>query len=997
MKNKRLPALILAVLLAAALVVPCVYAEGRIVHIGTADSLRSLAQKCRLDSYSRGITVVLDADIDLANEPFEPIGTFGGTFIGNGHTIYNFTPATDGTHQALFRYVQPTGMVRNLNVTGTVNPENIRTQVGGVVATNYGTVAACSFTGEVRGLEMVGGVVGENEGLVLDCKCYGTVAGKRHTGGIVGYNTGYIKSCENFASVNITIETEGINIDDIDITDLSILPVVTAKDENTVTDSGGVVGLSTGIVECCTNNGTVGYPHFGYNVGGIAGRHSGFISDSVNNGYICGRKDIGGIVGQMEPFMILTATDSLVKELDLLAQSIDVAMTHLDENSDTTSTAMGALSENADSAYFDALEMDKNSEDPIVQYDEEDKASGIDVDAAKDKAEEIGDWGKDRYDEFTERAGDQAMDDVEAAIDEKDTGKITEEDWGNIGDAGTSLIDDARQRIEERKEKSAEELAEESGNSVEYERAASSLTNDMENMAINIDELNRALSNSTSQLAQDIKVVNYHFHKCATILSNILGGKRVIYQDISDEDTVEMTDGKVYACTNYGGIDGDIGIGGIGGDMGIELDYDLEGTILSEIESDDLFTNTYETRCVARGCVNDGSVSGKKHYIGGIIGYTELGSVIECEGYGSVASTDGNYVGGVVGRSDTVVRSCSALCEVSGFQYVGGVVGSGIKVSDCLSRVEVSGRACVGAIAGYADVRARDEVAENDTTPRELLEHVRGNVFVSDTLGGIDGISYGSKAEPLSDEEFMELENLPIRFKELTVIFTADGAEVAEVKGMFGEPLDEKYIPEVPEKAGFTGYWPECDLTELRSDLTLDAQYFANQSSLASENVRPGSPQSILLLQGSFDDRATLTLEEYPDYPPEISGCVTVETWSYSIRDNRNENCEYSVHFLAPTQENKNTLLYIYVMDGDMWVRARTSESGSHIVFNSRGNEGAFAVVEVPARNTLLYAAIGVSAAAVVAAAVLLLRKKKSAKSKAASKAPEKAEAKQDK
>lgn len=982
MKNKRLFAVILALVLIAALLIPCVYAEGRVIRISTADNLRSLVQKCRLDSYSNGIVVVLDADIDLQNEPFEPFGSFGGTFLGNDHTISNLKLSTDGAHQALFRYVQPGGTVRNLNVTGTVNPENIRTQVGGIVATNYGTVAACSFSGEVRGLEMVGGVVGENEGLVMDCRCYGTVAGKRFTGGIVGSNTGYIKSCENFASVNITIESEGVDIDDLDITDLSILPVVTAKDENIVTDSGGIVGLSSGIVDGCANSGTVGYPHFGYNVGGIAGRHSGFISDSVNNGYICGRKDIGGIVGQMEPFMILTATESLITEIDLLTQSIDIAMTHLDENSDSTSTALGALSENADSAYFDALEADKNSKDPIVKYNDEedpDKATGIDTDAVKDKAEKVGDWGKDRYDEFTERAGDDTMDDVGDAIDEKDTSYITEDDWGNLTDAGTSLIDDAKHRIDERREKSDEELAAESGESVEYERSVTALTYDMENMAVNIDELNRALSNSTSMLADDLKVVNYHFHKVATILSNILGGKRVIYQDISDEDTVDMTDGKVYACTNYGEIDGDIGIGGIGGDMGIELEYDLEGKILTGLESDDLLTSTYETRCVARGCVNDGTVNGKKNYTGGIIGYGELGSIIECEGYGSVKSADGDYVGGVVGRSDTSVRSCSALCEVSGFRYVGGVVGSGTKVTDCLSRVEVSGRACVGAIAGYADVRAKDEVAENDKTPRELLEHVRGNLFVSDTLGGIDGVSYSSKAEPVSDEEFMEIESLPDRFKELTVLFTAEGSTVAELKAMFGEPLDEKYIPEVPEKAGFTGYWPECDLTELRSDLTLDALYYPKQSSLASDNVRPDSPQSILLLEGSFDDRARLTLTEYPSYPPEVTGCETVETWSYSISDNRNENCQYTVHFLAPAVKDKNSLLYIYAMDGDMWVRAKVSENGSHLTFNGRGNEGAFAVVKVPARNMLLYTVIASAAAVAVAvAAVLLLKKRKS-------------------
>ena len=43
------------------------------------------------------------------------------------------------------------------------------------------------------------------------------------------------------------------------------------------TDTGGIAGYSKGTVQGCTNRGTVGYPHTGYNVGGIVGRQSGIV------------------------------------------------------------------------------------------------------------------------------------------------------------------------------------------------------------------------------------------------------------------------------------------------------------------------------------------------------------------------------------------------------------------------------------------------------------------------------------------------------------------------------------------------------------------------------------------------------------------------------------------------------------------------------------------------------------------------------------------------
>ena len=65
----------------------------------------------------------------------------------------------------------------------------------------------------------------------------------------------------------------------------------------------------------------------GYNVGGIAGRSCGFISGCTNSGTVYGRKDVGGVVGQMEPYIEMNVGNSALakmqQQLDELSALID--------------------------------------------------------------------------------------------------------------------------------------------------------------------------------------------------------------------------------------------------------------------------------------------------------------------------------------------------------------------------------------------------------------------------------------------------------------------------------------------------------------------------------------------------------------------------------------------------------------------------------------------------------------------------------------------------
>ena len=94
------------------------------------------------------------------------------------------------------------------------------------------------------------------------------------------------------------------------------LDELTGKSETMIQsgiDTGGIAGYSMGSIVKCTNKATVGYAHSGYNVGGIAGRQCGLIDSSENRGNVYGKKDVGGITGQMEPYINPNDQESIVE------------------------------------------------------------------------------------------------------------------------------------------------------------------------------------------------------------------------------------------------------------------------------------------------------------------------------------------------------------------------------------------------------------------------------------------------------------------------------------------------------------------------------------------------------------------------------------------------------------------------------------------------------------------------------------------------------------
>lgn len=211
----------------------------------------------------------------------------------------------------------------------------------------------------------------------------------------------------------------------------------------------GVLIYTSGIVQHCHNDGQIGYPHVGYNVGGIAGRSSGYLEHCTNSGTIQGRKDVGGIAGQVAPNIRLVFTpdsiDDLQNKLDRLNDLIDDTLDRTKESKNTISDRLDSISDFAHTASDNASELS----DIMGEWTDGtiDSANDLTIADTIDHLETITSSGEDILDVISD-----GIDGLEASIHEiASAAGIGEDGFDSLSDAVKHLresLRDAREGLD---------------------------------------------------------------------------------------------------------------------------------------------------------------------------------------------------------------------------------------------------------------------------------------------------------------------------------------------------------------------------------------------------------------------------------------------------------------------------------------------------------------------------------------------------------------------
>ncbi len=970
-------------------------------HISTADDLLQLAQNCRLDSWSQNRTVVLDADIDLTGVDFEGIPSFGGDLEGQNHIISGLSLTGSGSVQGLFRYIQQGAVVRDLHVSGTVSPAGTRATVGGIAGQNAGAIENCSFDGTVTGTTQIGGIAGINTvtGILTGCSVSGSVYGSHFIGGAAGQNDGVISACTNDAGINTTVSQNEVNLEDLtledllkteraaDITDIggiagSSAGVIRAcVNRGTVGyqhigyNVGGIAGSQTGYIEGCINYGEINARKEG---GGIVGQMepSGILQYSqdtlqqlrgelntlqglMNKATADASASSSELTSQLADLQnrVTSARNAVDTLLEQVADGIDIGtqnitLTDLTKltGSGTTTGSVGSGVAGGGSASTD-VDVDITPESTPTP-EPEPAPEPAPVPEAPAASETTGTPTPEAtpVPETTPRP-ESSSDDSAAGTDDAGA-ESTPLPHGRPRRNAPSLDVDVDQSIQAGAGTGVGGSVSHDGSvtidggltltvpSIELNNrdaitaARSSLNGSLTSIVDGVGALNTDTGNHTQALIQDIQAITDQINKIGNTLLGAAEntGDNTLFEDVSDSDTDGDTEGKVFNCTNAGPVSADINAGGIAGAMARENDLDPEDD--TRISGSSSLNATYKSRIVLRSCSNTGTVTVKKQCAGGIVGSMDMGTVMQCTNFADLSEDTADYVGGIAGQSKSAIRQSSAKCRLDGRRYVGGIAGSGSTLTDCRSMVLADGEEWVGAIAGGLESGSSLAGLLQDSESEQS-----GNYFVSETLGGIDGVSYAGQAEPLSFDDFAALageENLPETFSTVTLTFVAHGAVVQTIPVEYGSSFDTASLPDIPAKDGCTARWADFDAGHIVFDETVNAVYTPFVSVIESTEQRNG--RAVLLAEGSFGE-GTLSLTQSDAAPAALT---VTESWQFALPSGTAG--EVRLHYLPA---DTNTDIYLRGADGS-WRKADVTRDGSYLVFAIRDGEDTLAAVARP-------------------------------------------------
>jgi len=961
------------------------------IHLSTPEDLLSFSKSCTTDTWSQGKLIVLDNDISLDGTAFSPIPTFGGTFMGQGHTISGVLLEGGSDSIGLFRYLQEDGAIYQLSVSGSSSAQSTHSGLALLVGTNYGLINNCRVSGNVSGGKMVGSIAGINKetGVITGCTASGSVYGDHLIGGIVGENLGSLSDCRNHCDVNTIAMDNSINLSSINV-DKTLTDILTTENAASVTDIGGITGSNSGTVRACVNDGFVGYQHVGYNIGGIAGSQTGYIEGCINYGVLNGRKDIGGIAGQMEPSSELEFEEDMLQKLDAEFDKLHDQLTKLDQDAASSSNNLGGqisqllnsvegaqwaidtiLSQAGEdfSSFSELTDLGTLSSPRPISLDfldrlptpsltpsatpsgEEPTPSATPT-GTPDAAEPTptatpADDQDDEEPAFPWKTpeglplptGDLNWEDFYPDIDRDEVEKSINDMQQHVYEDASGLLQDMQQTVQ----------AQAALVGSRFSTAHVMLSGSFSSIISDTRTLNSLLSGENQVLLDDFQAIVDELNVITDLITNPdTVDPDDILEDVSDQDQLTDITGKVMNSVNKGTINGDLNVGGIAGSLSRENNLDPENDMNLD-QYDSTLNFRYKERIVIRQCENLGKVIGKKDCIGGIAGEMMLGSILECTNSGSLSS-DGSKIGGIAGFCASTIRKSSAKCSLSGTDKIGGIAGEGTTISDCRSMVEIRhGENYLGSIAGSA----------------ASLEDVSECYFVEGCPAGIDGISYTGKAQPLGYQEFMLLPDLPDCFQNIYLTFEADESPVATVTLAYGGSFDPARLPQVPPKEGYIGAWADFDMADITFDQTIEAVYTEYITTIESNLKNDVHP--ILLAEGIFTPDDTLSISGINAYPDDAK--TTAECYRVHLNSSSDET--FTFRFLIP-QEMENPQLEI--LRDQTWAALDAQKDGSYYVFTLTDKNFVFSCVDRPRSFSTGTIAVLLILLAVLLGVFLLLR-----------------------
>ncbi len=908
-----------------------VSAQDQVKKISSEEEWMEFAKNCKTDAYSKGLKVQLTKDLKFSDEDDIVVPVFCGEFDGKGHRVQTGDLKGKTGSMGLFRIIKEDAKIENLKIKAKVTEKEKITEVGILCGENYGTIQNCSVYGKLSGYKNVAGIAGVNHGTISDCFSNADIEGTYHVAGITGTNEGTISKCKNKGKINVKANEQATNV-------------------------GGIAGVNENLIQDCVNEGNIGYLHTGYNIGGIVGLTRGFMQGNTNSGIIVGRRDVGGIAGQMEPSFRVEYGQNAMELLDDSvsgfsstvnqvindmqgainqgASGLDGVVSELTSFSRNLSSNVSNLFSNMtwidnSGQYIDNIRGELQNLKNNLHGDQ--NVSGI-IDQINQQLDQFDPNNPTAWPDQMK----QLMDLLKQLSDAVEQNKWVGESFDNISDNFSNLSNAVIGGFQEFGEQSTSVL----------QQASEGLSS----ISQNSKEVFQQNSNSVQSVRDSISQAVNSMDNLQNSVDKVLGGRVSDVEDISAQVSAK-DNGMIVTSTNKGKVEADYNVGGIVGNLSKEITVDQETDALPSVD-DVLFTDTtLYVRATLYGCHNAGNITAKYKYAGGIAGYGNRGSIVQCENSGN-GEVGKEYVGGISGYFRGNIEECNSIGCLKGESYVAGIAGEAAQIQNCRAIPYVKEESAYsGGIAGSMD-------------------HGEGNRFVSETLGGINGISYAGIAESISYSDLMKEKSVSEIFKKLHVLFQVDGKTIKTVTVSYGDRI--KKLPKVKSRDGKYWQWDTFKKDYVCYNQIVDGTWKNLITTLST-----GAQKPKFLVEGKFNDQATLEVDKISEESTKNILASKKGTYVYklSVRGSKAKKIKVRYHM-----ENDGKLFLVEKKDKK---EISYERDGKYIVFSMK-NGGVFSFEEdnTRTRRKILIEVLGmiVLTGGIIGVGVLVFNKKKEKK-----------------
>lgn len=938
---------------------------------------------------------------------------FVGGVAGENHGVVRNTMNYAGVNTLS---VQNSVALEDITMDSLMNTENASTttDIGGIVGTNSGVIRACQNNGTVGYKSMgynIGGIAGRQSGYIVDCVNHADVQGRKEVGGIAGHvepnivlsfsEDGLEKLQNQLQVVEGSVNNLKTNIQN-EGAELQQQMAEVEQELSQVQDAAETLaGILDGedqeeSIQEATKLLSSIVKHFN-NLVGLLNELSTSLEDSDSET----QTEINTLISQLQTSMdniskaletlnpeslntIMTELSTLMTKLNELLSKIqssnsdnENAATENNTNSTDFETALNTLKQNLEdfekllnsgdiTKALEILSSIQTNLDELTKLIEEMEKSveGLDPDK-QSELQTILTQIQTSIDNIGKAFESQDLSSLKNIVTELSTLTKTLGELLDKLEEGYLEVQDTTKEWSESLEKMQTELNGLQSDFDKLQKILDSIEVDQPDAVMNdvgnsIGDLFTVLGNmgssvdaSSKNIKNALDAVMSDLDGVMDIADNLDETIQATIEDISEFDQIGDTLGKIANSKNYGSISGDYNIGGIVGLMGEETD--LSTAENAEIIGSTSLNASYQMKAVVRGCKNEGKITANKQYAGGIAGQMMLGCILESVNLGNIDALNADYVGGIVGDSDTIIRNCSTKSVIAGDTYVGGIAGEANEVTDCYAFVQIAAATeKAGAVIGHTE-----ELPIGDGSV------VSGNIFfiTGDSLGGIDGISYTGATDQVDLTTFLQIPNLDESFKTVNIRFCGEGQidvtktiaigesfamdQIPTLSVEEGDEFDWILVPAVTSEVLGMGeiaediYISEEALTEILFDQTYEVSFDA-KGSVVSVADRTENNLSPLLAVGSFAKNTKLEMKDVLESETQVNGKDAIVNYEITLSNIGVK----SLHFLLPEGAEADAVKLLVKDTSGKWTEREFIVEGSYIVFTFTEGDVGFALIK---------------------------------------------------